>query len=39
MSVVACNKAIEFAKPQIFKDDWKRVFEPEEIAESIRLIT
>ncbi len=35
----ACNKAIEFAKPQIFRDDWKRVFEPEEIAESIRRIT
>ena len=35
----ACNKAIEFAKPQIFREDWKRVFEPEEIAESIRRIT
>jgi len=35
----ACNKAIEFAKPQIFRDDWKRVFEPDEIAESIRRIT
>jgi len=35
----ACNKAIESAKPRIFRDDWKRVFEPEEIAESIRRIT
>ena len=39
MSVVACNKSIEIAIPQIFRDDWKRVFEPEEIAESIRRIT
>lgn len=35
----ACNKAIENAKPQLMRDDWKRVFEPEEIAESIRRIT
>lgn len=35
----ACNKAIINGKPMIFKDDWKRVFEPEEIAESIRRIT
>jgi hypothetical protein len=35
----ACNKAIEFAKPQIFREDWKRIFEPEEIADSIRRIT
>lgn len=35
----ACNKAVENAKPQIFRDDWKRVFEPGEIAESIRRIT
>lgn len=35
----ACNKAIVNGKPMIFKDDWKRVFEPEEIAESIRRIT
>jgi len=26
----ACNKAIVNGKPMIFKDDWKRVFEPEE---------
>jgi len=35
----ACNKAIVNGKPMIFKDDWLRVFEPEEIAESIRRIT
>jgi hypothetical protein len=35
----ACNKAIEFGIPVLMKDDWKKVFEPEEIAESIRRIT
>ena len=35
----ACNKAIEFGKPVLMKDDWKRVFEPEEIADSIKRIT
>ncbi|MFK8077032.1 MAG: phosphogluconate dehydrogenase C-terminal domain-containing protein [Granulosicoccus sp.] len=35
----ACNKAIVNGMPMIFKDDWKRVFEPDEIAESIRRIT
>src|SRR6218665_236397 len=35
----ACNKAIEFGNPALMKDDWKKVFEPEEIAESIRRIT
>ncbi|SHI29125.1 phosphogluconate dehydrogenase C-terminal domain-containing protein [Wenxinia saemankumensis] len=35
----ACNKAIEFGKPVLMKDDWKRVFDPEEIAASIRRIT
>lgn len=35
----ACNKAIENGKPRIFRDDWLGVFEPEEIAESIRRIT
>lgn len=35
----ACNKAIEFGIPALMRDDWKRVFEPEEIAESIRRIT
>ncbi len=35
----ACNKAIENGKPMLMRDDWKRVFEPDEIAESIRRIT
>jgi hypothetical protein len=35
----ACNKAIEFGKPTLMQPDWKRVFEPQEIAESIRRIT
>jgi hypothetical protein len=35
----ACNKAIEFGKPVLMKDDWLRVFEPEEIAASIQRIT
>ena len=35
----ACNKAIEFGKPALMKDDWKRVFEPKELADSIQRIT
>ena len=35
----ACNKAIEFGKPVLMRDDWKRVFEPDEIMASIRRIT
>ncbi len=35
----ACNKAIEFGKPALMQPDWKKVFEPQEIAESIRRIT
>lgn len=35
----ACNLAIEFGKPVLMKDDWKRVFEPDEIAASIQRIT
>jgi D-apionate oxidoisomerase len=35
----ACNKAITNAKPKLMQPDWKRVFEPDEIAESIRAIT
>lgn len=35
----ACNKAIAFGKPALMRDDWKRVFEPSEIADSIRRIT
>lgn len=32
-------KAIARAKPVIFQPDWKKVFEPEAIAESVRVIT
>ena len=32
-------KAIERAKPVLFQPDWKKVFEPEAIAESVRVIT
>jgi hypothetical protein len=32
-------KAIERARSVIFKPDWKRVFEPEAIAESVNHIT
>ena len=35
----ACNKAIEFGKPVLMRDDWKRVFEPGEIRASIDRIT
>ena len=35
----ACNKAIEFGKPMLMRDDWKKVFEPEELTASIRRIT
>jgi hypothetical protein len=35
----ACNKAIQFGKPQLMRPDWKRVFEPDELAASIRRIT
>lgn len=35
----ACNLAIKFGKPVLMKDDWKRVFEPDEIADSIQRIT
>src|SRR4051812_21589593 len=35
----ACNKAIEFGKPQLMRPDWKKVFEPDEIAASIQRIT
>ncbi len=35
----ACNKAIEFGKPALMRPDWKKVFEPDEIAASIRRIT
>ncbi len=35
----ACNKAIAFGKPALMRPDWKRVFEPAEIAASIQRIT
>ncbi len=35
----AANKAIEFGKPEIIRSDWKKVFEPDAIAESIQRIT
>ncbi|QDA35976.1 semialdehyde dehydrogenase (plasmid) [Paracoccus liaowanqingii] len=35
----ACNKAIEFGKPMLMRDDWKRVLEWDEIEASIRRIT
>ena len=35
----ACNKAIEFGKPDLMRPDWKKVFEPQEIADSIQRIT
>lgn len=33
------KKAIEIAKSQIFKPDWKKVFEPENIKQCIEIIT
>lgn len=35
----ACNKAITFGKPMLMREDWKKVFAPDEIAASIRRIT
>jgi hypothetical protein len=35
----ACDKAITFGKPRLMRDDWKKVFDRDEIAESIRRIT
>jgi hypothetical protein len=35
----ACNKAIQFGKPRLMRDDWIKVFDHDEIAESIRRIT
>lgn len=35
----ACNKAIQFGKPRLMRDDWISVLDPEEIAESVRRIT
>ncbi len=35
----ACNKAIQFGIPVLMKDDWKRVFDWDEITDSIKRIT
>lgn len=35
----ACNKAITFGKPRLMRDDWLKVFDRDEIAESIQRIT
>lgn len=35
----AANKAVAAAKPQLFQPDWKKVFEPEAIQQTIRDIT
>lgn len=35
----ACNKAIVNGKPRLMRDDWLKVFDRDEIAESIRRIT
>jgi D-apionate oxidoisomerase len=35
----ACNKAISFGKPALMRDDWKRVFDRDELAASIQRIT
>jgi hypothetical protein len=35
----AANRAVERAMKEIFAPDWKKVFEPEAIRESIRFIT
>jgi D-apionate oxidoisomerase len=33
------KKAIEKAKAKLFQPDWKRVFEPDEVMASVRMIT
>jgi D-apionate oxidoisomerase len=35
----ACNKAIQFGKPMLMREDWKRIFDMDEIAASIKRIT
>lgn len=35
----ACNKAIVYGKETILKPDWKRLFETDEIKDSVRRIT
>ena len=35
----ACNKAITFGKPRLMRDDWRKIFDHDEIADSIQRIT
>lgn len=35
----ACNKAITHGKPRLMRDDWLKVFDRDEIAQSIQRIT
>lgn len=35
----AAYKAIAYGKPLIFKEDWKKIFEPESVKEQIKAIT
>ena len=35
----ACNKAITFGKPRLMRDDWRKIFDHGEIADSIQRIT
>jgi hypothetical protein len=35
----ACNKAITFGKPRLMREDWIKVFDRQEIADSIQRIT
>ncbi|MEK8026929.1 phosphogluconate dehydrogenase C-terminal domain-containing protein [Pseudaquabacterium rugosum] len=35
----ACNKAITFGKPRLMRDDWLKIFDRDEIADSIQRIT
>ena len=35
----ACDKAITFGKPRLMRDDWKKIFDHDEIADSIQRIT
>jgi hypothetical protein len=34
-----CQQAVDEAKPVLFRDDWKRVFDPAEVQTSCRRIT
>ncbi len=36
---LAADLTRQFGKPVLMRDDWKRVFEPAEIAASIQRIT